>query len=123
MARSLMRDGSSEQMGFSWEELGSRKVSGDVTGCVGSSRQNAYVERWIGSARRDLLDHVIVLDENHLLRLLREYVTYYHNDRTHLGLGKDTPMQRGIEPPDKGATILALPRVGGLHHRYTRKAA
>ena len=66
---------------------------------------------------------MIVLDEDHLLRLLREYVTYYHDDRTHLGLGKDTPVQRDIESPDKGATILALPRVGGLHHRYTRKAA
>ena len=95
----------------------------EVLSAARSPWQNAYVERWIGSARRDLLDHVIVLDENHLLRLLREYVTYYHDDRTHLGLAKDTPLQREIEPPDKGATILALPRVGGLHHRYTRKAA
>jgi len=66
---------------------------------------------------------VIVLNEDHLLRLLREYVTYYPDDRTHLTLGKDTPVQRDIEPACKGATILVLPRVGGLHHRYTRKAA
>lgn len=85
--------------------------------------QNAYVERLIGSIRRDLLDHVVVLGERHLHRLLGDYFAYYHHDRTHLGLCKDAPVHRDAEPPDRGAKIVALPRVGGLHHRYTRKAA
>ena len=95
----------------------------EVLTAARSPWQNAYVERWIGTLRRDMLDHVIVLNELHLLRLLREYVTYYHDDRTHLGLAKDTPIHRDVERPDKGANIIGLPRVGGLHHRYTRKAA
>ncbi|MGA3317598.1 MAG: integrase core domain-containing protein, partial [Candidatus Korobacteraceae bacterium] len=53
--------------------------------------QNGIAERWVGSVRRDLLDHVIVLNRKHLRRLLNEYARYYHEDRTHLGLGKDTP--------------------------------
>jgi transposase InsO family protein len=85
--------------------------------------QNGYVERLIGSIRRDLFDHVIVLGERHLHRLLGDYLAYYHHDRTHLGLDKDAPIHRDVEPPDRGAKIVALPRVGGLHHRYTRKAA
>jgi putative transposase len=74
----------------------------------------------VGSCRRDLLDHVIVLDERHLLRLLREYVgTYYLPDRTHLGLVKDTPAGRAVEQrPSPCAKVVALPRCGGLHHRY-----
>jgi putative transposase len=95
----------------------------EVLSAPRSPWQNAYVERLIGSIRRDLLDHVIVLGERHLQHLLKEYVTYYHADRTHLGLQKDTPVHRDVEPPDRGVTIVALPRVGGLHHRYTRQAA
>jgi len=81
--------------------------------------QNGVAERWVGSCRRELLDHVIPLNEHHLRRLLRDYIRYYHLDRTHDGLGKDTPDRRSIETnPSNGATVISLPRVGGLHHRY-----
>jgi putative transposase len=82
--------------------------------------QNGIAERWIGSVRRDVLDHVIVLNRRHLRRLLNEYVRYYHEDRTHLGLGKDTPGGRVAAPaPLSGHNVISLPRLGGLHHRYT----
>jgi putative transposase len=84
--------------------------------------QNGYAERWVGSLRRDCLDHVIAINEQQLRRVIHEYVEYYHADRTHLGLDKDTPDGRELEPPEVGK-IVALPRVGGLHHRYTRRAA
>jgi hypothetical protein len=85
--------------------------------------QSPYVERVIGTLRRELLDHVIVLGEPHLCRLLRRYLDeYYHPCRTHLSLGKDTPMGREVEPPEIGE-VTELPVVGGLHHRYTRRAA
>jgi len=81
--------------------------------------QNGVAERWVGSCRRDLLDHVIVLNEQHLKRLLSEYVRYYHEDRTHLGLTKDTPTggPAAIRCGAEG-TIHSFPRLGGLHHRY-----
>jgi transposase InsO family protein len=81
--------------------------------------QNGVAERWVGSCRRDLLDHVIVLNERHLKRLLSEYVAYYHEDRTHLGLTKDTPAGRPaaiLSAVD--SQIRSFPRLGGLHHRY-----
>ena len=82
--------------------------------------QNGIAERWVGSLRRDLLDHVIVLNGKHLRRLLNEYVRYYHEDRTHLGLGKDTPGGRiPTSVPSSGQRVVSLPRLGGLHHRYT----
>jgi putative transposase len=84
--------------------------------------QNPHVERLIGSIRRECLDHVVIVNENHLRRVLREYLGYYSEARTHLGLGKDCPEVRAIEPPEAGR-VVALPRVGGLHHRYTRRAA
>lgn len=81
--------------------------------------QNGVAERWVGSARRDLLDHVIILNQRHLRRLLKEYVRYYHEDRTHLGLGKDTPVGRVAKSVStSGNQIISLPRLGGLHHRY-----
>jgi transposase InsO family protein len=80
---------------------------------------NGVCERLIGSIRRELLDHVIVLSENHLRRLIRSFLDYYHDDRTHLTLGKDCPAPRTVTPrPSHGAKVVALPRVGGLHHRY-----
>ena len=81
--------------------------------------QNGVAERWVGSCRRDLLDHVIVPNERHLKRLMAEYMRYYHEDRTHLGLAKDTPAGRpvAIRPAIPGK-IQSLPRLGGLHHRY-----
>src|SRR5882672_9814071 len=81
--------------------------------------QNGVAERWVGSCRRDMLDHVIVLNERHLKRLMAEYVRYYHEDRTHLGLAKDTPAHRPIATRSAvGSKIQSFPRLGGLHHRY-----
>ena len=85
--------------------------------------QNGVAERWIGSARRDCFDHVIALNEAHVRRLVREFIAYYHEDRTHLGLDKDTPSERSIEGKPEGAESESLARVGGLHHRYVWKAA
>lgn len=79
--------------------------------------QNAYAERLIGSVRRECLDHVIVLGQDHLRRILKSYAIYYNETRTHLSLGKDAPAGRSIEPSGK---ITALPILGGLHHRYCR---
>jgi len=84
--------------------------------------QTPYAERVIGSIRRECLDHVIVLNERHARRLLKEYVGYYHSARNHLSLNKDPPTSRAIEPPDAG-NIIAFPVLGGLHHRCTRIAA
>jgi putative transposase len=82
--------------------------------------QNGFAERWIASLRRDCLDHVIAINERPLRRVIQSYVDYYHADRTHLGLEKDAPEERPIELREIGA-VVALPRVGGLHHRYTRE--
>jgi len=84
--------------------------------------QNPFVERIIGSIRRDCLDHIIVLNERHLRKILRGYFDYYHTCRTHMSLNKDPPETRLVESPDMGH-IVAFPRVGGLHHRYGRIAA
>jgi putative transposase len=82
--------------------------------------QNGVAERWVGSVRRDLLDHVIVLNRRHLCRLLKQYVRYYHEDRTHLALGKDSPLGRApVSAPSNRHKVISLPRLGGLHHRYT----
>jgi hypothetical protein len=80
------------------------------------------VERVIGSIRRDCLDHVIVMNERHLRLILASYLTYYHRSRCHLSLDKDTPHGRSVQPIDSG-NIVAFPQVGGLHHRYERRAA
>ena len=85
--------------------------------------QSPFVERVIGTLRRELLDHVIVMNEQHLRRLLRTFVAeYYHRSRTHLSLGKDSPDPRSVEPSSIG-NVVELPVVGGLHHLYTRRAA
>lgn len=81
---------------------------------------NPYVERVIGSIRRECLDHVIVFNERHLRRVLRTYVAYYLRSRTHLALGKDAPVERAVQPTGR---IVGRPEVGGLHHRYDRQAA
>ena len=86
--------------------------------------QNAYVERLNGSIRRECTDHVIVFSENHLRRILRSYFEYYNNDRTHLGIGKETPIARQVsERQSSSAKLIELPRVGGLHHRYAWREA
>jgi transposase InsO family protein len=84
--------------------------------------QNGYAERFVGTLRRELLDHVIVLGEQHLLRMVREHARYYNLDRPHMSLSGDAPVQRAVEGPEMGK-VIALPRVGGLHHRYVRRAA
>jgi transposase InsO family protein len=83
--------------------------------------QNAYAERLIGSIRRECLDHVIVVNETGLTRVLRRYLSYYHHSRTHLS-AKDSPTRRPIARPAIGP-VVAIPQVGGLHHRYDRRAA
>jgi putative transposase len=81
--------------------------------------QNGVAERWVGSCRRDLLDHVIILNERHLKRLMSSYLLYYHQDRTHLGLAKDTPASRPTEIRSaRERKIQSFSRLGGLHHRY-----
>ena len=84
--------------------------------------QNGFAERWVGTARREIIDHVIALGEHHLRRILREYVAYYNADRPHMSLDGDAPMRRDVQPPSTGR-VVAIPRLGGLHHRYARVAA
>ena len=83
--------------------------------------QNGYAERFVGTLWRELLDHLIVWGERHLLRAVREYVAYYNGDRPHMSLGANAPITRSVEPPNRGK-IVAIPKVGGLHHRYSRVA-
>lgn len=84
--------------------------------------QNPFCERIIGSIRRDCLDHVIIFNEAHLRRILNSYFEYYHRCRTHRSLGQDCPEPRAMDPPENGK-VIALPKVGGLHNLYLRKAA
>src|SRR3954467_10569926 len=84
----------------------------------------AMLERWIGSCRREMLDHIIVLDERHLRRLLREYARYHNEDRIHDALNKDAPNGRPVDQrPSPAASIILQPRLGGLHHRYSWSVA
>jgi putative transposase len=94
----------------------------EVLSAPRSPWQRAYVERVIGSIRRECLDHVIVFHESSLRRILNSYFDYYHRSRTHFSLGKDSPEPRAIQPPEMGS-VVALPQVGGLHYRYERRAA
>jgi putative transposase len=103
------------------DRLQTRRINEVVT-APQSPWQNAYVERIIGSVRRECLDHVIVFDERHLRGVLSSYFRYYNRTRTHLSLGKDCPESRPIHPPAAG-NIIQFPQVGGLHHRYERRAA
>ncbi len=83
--------------------------------------QNPYAERVIGSIRRECLDHLIILNEDHLRQILGEYVRYYNQSRPHLSLDRNAPIPRDTQPPSQGP-LVAFPEVGGLHHRYTRAA-
>ncbi len=83
--------------------------------------QSPYVERLIGSIRLECLNHFIVLNERHLRRILSSYFTYYHESRTHLSLDRNSPIPRDVEPPER-SKVIAIPQVGGLHHRYRRAA-
>jgi transposase InsO family protein len=97
----------------------SMKIAAAQT-AIRSPWQNGIAERWVGSCRRELLDHVIAVNERHLKRLLFEYVSYYHHDRTHLGLEKQTPSGRARSAGT--GQVISRRRLGGLHHRYDRAA-
>src|SRR6202165_3692343 len=94
----------------------------EVLTAPNSPWQNPYVERLIGSIRRECLDQVITFNETCLHRVLKSYFEYYERTRTHLSLEKDAPIPRRIQPLELG-TVVELPEVGGLHHRYERRAA
>ena len=83
--------------------------------------QNPFVERSIGTLRRDCLDHVVALNESHLRRIIARYLDYYH-DWPHLSLAMDAPNPRMVHPPNRGR-VVAFPELGGLHHHYERLAA
>ncbi len=113
------RDGSYEAQFFN------RVEAMGITEVITAPRspwQNAYVERVIGSIRRECLDHIVIFNQRHLRRVLSSYVDYYQRTRTHLSLGKDCPEARPIMPLSTGR-IVAIPQVNGLHHRYERLAA
>ena len=93
----------------------------EVVTAARSPWQNPYVERIVGSLRRECLRQVIVLNERHLKRILRLYLAYYHEDRTHLSLDRNSPTPREVELSEQGK-VVSIPRVGGLHHRYRRAA-
>jgi Integrase core domain len=84
--------------------------------------QNAYAERFIGSLRRECLDHIIIFNEASLKRILKTYFEYYEHSRPHLSLEKDAPTSRAVQTRNVGR-VIKLPQVGGLHHRYERRAA
>jgi transposase InsO family protein len=94
----------------------------EVLSAPRSPWQNPYAERLIGSIRRDCLNHVIVLNDRHLKRILTGYLNYYHRWRTHLSLGMDSPESRPVQSSEFG-NVVAFPEVGGLHHHYERMAA
>jgi putative transposase len=119
--RYLLRD-RDKIYGYDFRERIQSMSIEEVLCAPASPWQRAYVERLIGSVRRECLDHVIVLGEGHLRKILKSYLEYYHRSRTHLGLGKDAPEPRAVELPKLGE-IVELPQVGGLHHRYVRRAA
>jgi putative transposase len=91
----------------------------EVITAPGSPFQNPYIERVIGSIRRECLDHLIILNEDHLHRILLEYFDYYHNARPHQSLDSNSPNPRKIESQSNGK-VIALPQVGGMHHLYRR---
>ena len=105
-----------------WADTAKTMGIGQVLTAPRSPWQNAYVERFIGSARRECLDHVIVFSATGLRRLMKLYCAYYEQSRTHLSLNKDAPVHRPIAAPGVGR-VVAIPQVGGLHHRYERQAA
>ena len=119
--RYLLRDND----GIYSEEFSDRVESLDINEVATAYRspwQNPYAERVIGSIRRECLGHMIILNERHLHRVLAEYLEYYNAHRAHLGLNGYTPLGLTREPPDDGP-IKAIPFLGGLYHRYTRRAA
>ena len=118
--RYLLRD--RDHAFHAWANTATAMEIQEVLTAPRSPWQNAYVERFIGSARRECLDHVVVFNATGLQRLMQLYCTYYEQSRTHLSLNKDAPIPRPIATPVNGR-VVANPQVGGLHHRYERQAA
>ena len=106
-----------------WAKTATAMEINDLRTAPHSPWQNAYVERFIGSVRRECLDHIIVCTERGLRRVLHAYVEYYQRSRTHLALDKDAPVSRPVASAAEGGDIVAIPQVSGLHHRYERRAA
>ena len=94
----------------------------EVLSAPRSPWHRAYVERVVGTIRRECLDHLIVFSEASPYRYVKSFLSYYHDSRTHLSLAKDAPALRPVQPPEQGR-VIAMPQVGGLHHRYERRAA
>ncbi len=118
--RSLIRD----RDGIYGHEFQTRVTNMGIEDVVCSRRspwQNPYAERAIGSIKCECLRHVIILNERHLKRILHSYLEYYHHSRTHLSLDRNAPVPREVEPGGRGM-VVAIPMVGGLHHRYRRAA-
>jgi putative transposase len=118
--RYLLRD--RDHAFHAWANTATAMDIQEVLTAPRSPWQNAYVERFIGSARRECLDHVLVFNATGLQRLMKRYCAYYEQSRTHLSLNKDTPIPRPIAALVDGR-VVAIPQVGGLHHRYDRQAA
>lgn len=119
--RSLLRDRDGI-FGHTFVDQVTAMGMSEVLSTPGSPWQRAYIERVIGTIRRECLDHVIVSTERSLRHHLSRFVDDYHQSRTHLGLHKDAPEPRPVQGPDAGR-VVAFPEVGGLHHRYERRAA
>lgn len=119
--RFLLRD-RDKRYGKAFRERTQSMAIEEVLTAPRSPWQNPYVERLIGSVRRECLNHFIVFNESGLRRILRSYFDYYQHSRTHLALAKDAPEPRTTQSPELG-NVVALPLLGGLHHRYERRAA
>jgi putative transposase len=119
--RYLLRDGDSIYGEVFQDRVGHMGIE-EIKIAPRSPWQSPYGERVIGSIRRDALDHMMVLNEQHLRRVLRSYVAYYHSWRTHLSLNMDSPESRVIQPTELGP-VRKVPEVGGSHHHYERIAA
>ena len=118
--RFLVRDRDRAFQG--WTDTAKAMGMNNILTAPRSPWQNTYCERFIGSVRRECLDHVIVFSTTGLQQLMDRYCAYYERSRTHLSLDKDAPIHRPLVPPSEGR-IVAIPQVGGLHHRYERRAA
>jgi transposase InsO family protein len=118
--RFLIRDGDQKYGDAVKQGIGNLDIDGMQT-AHGSPWQNPFVERFIGSLRRECLHHVIVLSEDHLQRIVENYLDYYHNCRTHLSLERNAPNARETLSRDAGP-VISIPRVNGLHHEYRRAA-
>jgi transposase InsO family protein len=121
LPRYLIRDRDAIYGGRFRQQVAALKIR-EMPAAPRSPWQNPYAERVIGSIRRECLDHVIVLGERHLQRILASYLDYYNATRTHLSLSKDAPRVRPVQAPQQGR-VVERDRVGGLHHEYVRIAA